>query len=240
MVSLVTRLFCCCFLLICLHQALVSPVMAGESENRIQLLKKKMVELQEILVHMQEEKLREQPPTESPWQPILESGDERPGYYQYAYLLAPQMQREDLDNILQQLNFIASQDEMKERGGLFVVPSLPLGDGKQMTIDHYNRDLAGALLKTVSVPTALEGGMLISATPLAQGSRGEEPLLFIDLAGSDQILRARIFELLQSYRIFADNGSIHGYIWKLLKNASPQAFTIYVQDRLTWLTLAKR
>ena len=234
-----TRFLCCFLFVICLQQILVFPVVAGEKEERVQLLQKKMEKLQELLVRMQEEKLREQPPTEVPWQPILQSGEERPAYDQYAYLLAPQMRTEDLDSILQQLHFLANQDKLKERGTLFVVPTLPLSAGEKMTVKNYNRDLAGLLIKKIGLPTALEGGIIVSPDPLGQADVARESLLFIDLAGCDQILRARIFGLLQSQRLFTADGSIHGYLWELLKSAAPQAFTVYMQDEVAWLTLEK-
>ncbi len=232
------RFLCCCLLLLSLQQVFIAPVRAGEDKERIQLLQAKMAKLQELLGKVQEEKLREQAPIEIPWQPILQSGEEWSGYYQYAYLLAPQMAAENIDSILQQLNYIASQDEMKQRGGLFVVPTLPLDAGEQMTVKNYNRDFAGALLKTIKVPTSISGGMVIAPTPLTGDGGASETLLFIDLTGCDQVLRSRIFGLLQSYRMFADDGSIHGYVWELLQSAAPQAFTVYMQGKLMWLKLA--
>ncbi|NOQ42670.1 MAG: hypothetical protein GQ563_09270 [Desulfuromusa sp.] len=230
--------FLCCFLfVVCLQQILVFPVVAGEKKERVQLLQKKMEKLQELLVRMQEEKLREQPPTEIPWQTILQLGEERPAYDQYAYLLAPQMRAEDLDSILQQLHFLATQDQLTERGTLFVVPTLPLSAGEKMSVESYNRDLAGQLLKEIQMPTALEGGLIVAPDPLGQLADTEGSLLFIDLAGCDQILRSRIFGLLQSQRLFVEDGSIHGYLWELLKSATPQAFSVYMQDGLVWLTL---
>lgn len=230
--------FLCCFLFVVfLQQIYVFPVAAGEKEERVQLLQKKMEKLQELLVRMQEEKLREQPPTEIPWQPILKSGEERPAYDQYAYLLAPQMRTADLDSTLQQLHFLANQDKLKERGTLFVVPTLPLSAGEKMTVDSYNRDLAGKLLKESRMPSALEGGLIVASDPLGQPGVAEGSLLFIDLAGCDHILRSRIFGLLQSQRLFTEDGSIHGYLWELLKSAAPQAFTVYMQGKLVWLAL---
>ena len=230
-----TRFLRCFLFVICLQQILVFPVVAGEKEERVQLLQKKMEKLQELLVRMQEEKLREQPPTEIPWQPILQSGEERPAYDQYVYLLAPQMRAEDLDSTLQQLHFLANQDELKERGTLFVVPTLPLSAGEKMSVESYNRDLAGQLLKEIRIPTALEGGLVVAPDPLGQPDVAAGSLLFIDLAGCDQILRSRIFGLLQSQRLFTEDGSIHGYLWELMESAAPQAFTVYMQDELVWL-----
>lgn len=237
MLKHVVRFFCCFLFVVCLQQVLVFPAAAGEQEERVQLLQEKMAKLQELLVKMEEQKLREQPPTEIPWQAILQSGEERPAYDQYVYLLAPQMRTADLDSTLQQLHFLATQDELKERGTLFVVPSLPLSAGEMLTVERYNRDLAGDLLKKVGVPSALEGGMIVVADPLGQQDVTEGGLLFIDLAGCDQILRSRIFGLLQSQRLFTEDGSIHAYLWKLLKSAAPQAFTVYMQDKLVWLAL---
>ncbi len=231
------RFLCCCLFMIALQQVIVFPVMAGVKEDRVQLLQKKMEKLQELLIRMQEEELREQPPTEIPWQPILQSGEERPAYDQYAYLLAPQMRAEDLDSILQQLHFLANQDALKERGTLFVVPTLPLSAGKKMSVANYNRDLAGQLLKEIEMPTALEGGMIVAPDPLGQPDVAAGLLLFIDLAGCDQILRSRIFGLLQSQRLFTEDGSIHGYLWELMKSAAPQTFTVYMQDEPVWLAL---
>lgn len=233
--------FLCCFLfVICLQQILVFPAVAGEKEERVQLLQKKMEKLQELLVRMQEEKLREQPPTEIPWQAILQAGEERPAYDQYAYLLAPLMRAADLDSTLQQLHFLANQDELKERGTLFVVPTLPLDPGEKMTVENYNRDLSGKLLKSIKMPTALEGGLLVSSDPLGRLEDIEESMLFIDLSGCDQILRSRIFGLLQSQRLFTEDGSIHEYLWELLKSAAPQSFSVYMQDELVWLALDKQ
>lgn len=234
-----TRFLCCFLFVICLQQILVFPVVAGEKEERVQLLQKKMEKLQELLVRMQEEKLREQPPTEIPWQPILQSGEERPAYDQYAYLLAPQMRAADLDSALQQLYFLAKQDKLKERGTLFVVPTLPLSAGEKMSVENYNRDLAGQLLKKIRMPTSLEGGLVVAPDPLGQPDIATGSLLFIDLAGCDQILRSRIFGLLQNQRLFTEDGSIHGYLWELMKSAAPQAFSIYMQDELVWLALDK-
>lgn len=237
MLKLGMRFLCCCLFLLCLQQVYILPAAAGEKEERVQLLQKKMEKLQELLVRMQEEKLREQPPTEIPWQAILQSGVERPAYDQYAYLLAPLMRAEDLDSTLQQLYFLTSQDELKERGTLFVVPALPLADGEKMSVKSYNRDLAGALLQKIKLPSALEGGVLVASTPLGKYDTIQDSLLFIDLTGCDQILRARIFSILQSTRLFTEDGSIHKYIWKLLKSAAPQAFTLFMQDNLVWLEL---
>lgn len=239
MFKFATRFLCCFLFSVCLQQILVFPVVAGEKEERVQLLQKKMEKLQELLVRMEEEKLREQPPTEIPWQPILQSGEERPAYDQYAYLLTPQMRAEDLDSILQQLHFLANQDELKERGTLFVVPTLPLSAGEQMSVESYNRDLAGKLLQEIRMPTALEGGLVVAPNPLGQPEVAAGSLLFIDLAGCDQILRSRIFGLLQSQRLFTADGSIHEYFWALMKGAAPQAFTVYMQEQLVWLALDK-
>ncbi len=237
MLKLGLRLFCCSLLLLCLQQVLVAPVVADEKAERINLLQQKMAKLQELLAKVQEEKLREQPPTDIPWQPILASGDERPGYYQYAYLLAPQMRATDLDSVLQQLNYIATQDEMKERGVLFVVPALPLAAGETMAVKKYNRDLAATFLKKTGLPSAIEGGLIIAPVPLGSASIVTEPLLFIDLSGCDQMLKSRIFALLQNYRLFTEEGSPHGYVWELLKKTAPQIFTIYMHDNVAWLQL---
>ena len=231
-----TRFLCCLLLAICLQQVSVVPVAAGEKEERVQLLQQKMDKLQELLVKLEEKKLRQQPPTEIPWQAILALGEERLAYDQYAYLLAPQMQATELDSSLQQLHYLASQDKMEERGTLFVVPALPLDAGEKMSVKSYNRDLAGILLKQLGMPTALEGGILVSPSPVAKLKDEREPLLFVDLAGCDQILRSRIFGTLQTTRMFNEDGSIHQYLWNLLESASPQTFSVYVQDGLLWLS----
>lgn len=231
--------FLCCFLFVMgLQQIHISPALAGEKEERIKLLQEKMKKLQDLLVLMEEQKLREQPPTEKPWQPILNSGEERPAYAQYAYLLAPRMLAADLDSILQQLNYLADQDPLKERGTLFVIPALPLADGETMVVEKYNRDLVDDFLEIIGIPTALEGGLLLAPDPLGrEGIARERELLFINLAGCNQILRARIFGLLQSQRLFTEDGSIQGYLWALLKSAAPQSFSMYTQDNVTWLSV---
>ncbi|MBN1958450.1 MAG: hypothetical protein JXQ81_00685 [Desulfuromonadales bacterium] len=210
---------------------------AGEKEERIRELQEKMQLLKQQLAVMQEQKLREQPPQEIPWQPLLELGQERPAYRQYAYLLGAQMSQEELDSVLQQAYFLASQDSLEERGTLFLVPTLQLSAGQQMSVDSYNRDLAGRILRQAGVPTAIEGGLLVTAAALTSESGTEEIMLFIDLAGSDQILRSRIFELLSSQRLFTEGGSIHNFIWDLVQNASPQVFSIFRQGNLAWLVL---
>lgn len=233
--------FCCCFLLLlmCFQLTSVTPAVAGEKEERVQLLQQKMEKLQELLIKMKEAELREQPPTEIPWQALLQEGTERPAYDQYAYFLAPLMRANDLDSILQQLHFFATQDELKERGTLFVVPATPLASGEAMSVKNYNRDLAGTLLKKMSIPTAIEGGLIVAPAPLGQSGVANGALLFIDLTGCDQILRSRIIGLLQSVRLFTEDGSIHRYLGELLKSAAPQAFTVYMQGDLVWLSLAK-
>jgi len=227
----------CLLLVICLQQIHVVPVLAVETEERIKLLQEKMKKLQDLLVLMEEQKLREQPPTEKPWQPIMKSGEERPAYDQYAYLLAPRMLATDLDSILQQLNYLASQDPLKERRTLFIIPALPLADGEKMTVEKYNRDLVDDFLKTIGIPTALEGGLLLAPNPLGRKGIAEGPLLFINLTGCNQIIRARIFGLLQSQRLFTEDGSLHGYVWALLKSAAPQAFSLYMENNLAWLSI---
>ncbi len=227
----------CLLLVVLLQQPYVLPAKAGEKEERVQLLQEKMEKLKELLAEMQDEKLRAQPPTEVPWQPILQLGEERPAYAQYAYLLAPQMRKVNLDSTLQQLHFIAGQDELKERGTLFVIPSLPLAAGEQMSVERYNRDLAGQLLRKVGLPAALEGGLIVVPDSLDRPNALAESLLFIDLAGFDQILRARVFQLLASNRLFTDDGSIHAYLWELLLKSSPQAFSIHMRDKLVWVAV---
>ncbi len=232
------KCFLCCFLLvICLQQVHIVPVLAGEKEERIKLLQEKMKKLQDLLVLMEEQKLREQPPTEKPWQPIIKSGEERPAYDQYAYLLAPRMLAADLDGVLQQLKYLSDQDPLKERRTLFIIPALPLADGEKMAVDKYNRDLVDDFLKEIGIPTALEGGLLLAPNPLGRKGVAEGPLLFINLTGCNQIVRARIFGLLQSQRLFTEDGSLHGYVWALLKSAAPQAFNLYMENNLTWLSV---
>ena len=221
-------------------QALSAPVIqAGDKEERIRLLQEKMRLLKEQLVVMQEQKLREQPPTDIPWQPILSAGEERPAYRQYAYLLSAQMGQADLDSVLQQIYFLASRDRLEERGTLFVIPAFQLSSGQQMSVETYNRDFAGQILRQAGVPTAIEGGLLVSPTPLSRAESEGEPLLFIDLAGTDEILRSRIFELLTSQHLFTDGGNIHSFIWELVLNASPQVFSLYWQDHIAWLALSR-
>lgn len=231
---------CCCLLVLCaLQLPLVQPVVAGEKDERVQLLQEKLKKLKDLLVQMEELKLKESPPTETPWEPLLDFGLERPAYDQYAYLVAPQMKQETLDSILQQLHFFSSQDELKERGTLFVVPTLPLAEGEIMSVAKYNRDLAVEMVRKIGVPAALEGAIIVAPDPLGETGVAKGPLLLIDLAGSDQILRSRIIESLQKVRLFAEDGSIQDYLWDLLKSASPQAFTVSVEGELLWLSVAK-
>jgi len=230
--------FLCCFLLLfCLQQVFVAPVHAGEKEERVKLLQEKMAKLKELLSKLEEAKLRQKPPTDIPWQAILKSGEERIAYDQYAYLLAPHMQAAELDGSLQQLNYLARQDPMLERGTLFVIPALPLKEGEQMSVAAYNRDLATKLLKTLNLPTSLEGGILVTPYPIERLEHEEEPLLYIDLTGCDQIMRTRIFGVLQSTRLYTEDGGIHKYIWSLLKETSPQTFSMYMQNNILWLSL---
>ena len=233
-----TRIFLCCFLFIfCLQQVFVAPALAGEKEERVKLLQEKMAKLQQLLTKLEEAKLRQQPPTDIPWQAILKMGEERLAYDQYAYLLAPQMQADVMDSSLQQLNYLATQDEMKERGTLFVIPALPLKEGESMSVKSYNRDLAGSLLKSLSLPTSLEGGILVAPYPVEKLEHKGETLLYIDLTGCDQIMRARIFGELQSTRMYTEDGSVHKFIWNLLKNTAPQSFSMYMEDEILWLSL---
>ncbi len=234
----IVKYFLCCFLVvICLQQVFVPPVFAGEKEERIKLLQEKMKKLQDLLAIMEEKKLREQPPTEKPWEPILKSGEERLAYDQYAYLLAPRMLATDLDGILQQLKYIADQDPLKERRTLFVIPALPLAKGESMSVEKYNRDLADDFLEKINVPTAIEGGLLLAPNPLNREGVASGPLLFINLTGCNQIIRAWIFGLLQSQRLFTEDGSMSEYVWALLESAKPQSFNLYMQDNITWLSV---
>lgn len=231
--------FVCCLLLVCALQVPVAqPAMASEKEERVRLLQEKLKKLKQLLVQMEDQKLKETPPTDSPWEPLLDFGLERPAYDQYAYLVAPQMQQQVLDSVLQQLFFFSSQDELKERGTLFVIPSLPLADGETMSVAKYNRDFAVAMLRKIGLPSALEGAVVVSPDPLGEEGVAKGPLLLIDLTGCDQMLRSRIFELLQEVRLFTEDGSIQDYLLALLKNATPQAFTVFMQGELVWLKVA--
>ena len=231
--------FVCCLLLVCaLQLPVVQPSVAGEKEERVQLLQEKLKKLKQLLVQMEEQKLKETPPTEAPWEPLLDFGLERPAYDQYAYLIAPQMQREVLDSILQQLYFFSQQDKLKERGTLFVVPTLPLAAGETMSVAKYNRDLAVVMLRKIGLPSALEGAIVVSPDPLGEEGVAKGPLLLIDLTGCDPMLRSRMFELLQKVRLFTEDGSIQDYLMALLKNATPQAFTMFTQGELIWLKVA--
>ncbi len=228
----------CCLLTLAVCQAAMTPAtFAGEKEERVQLLQEKLKKLKQLLVQMEEQKLKESPPTETPWEPLLDFGLERPAYDQYAYLVTPQMKQEDLDGILQQLHFFSSQDELKERGTLFVIPTRPLAAGEVMSVAKYNRDLAAAMLRKVGVPSALEGVIIVAPDPLNEEGVANGPLLLIDLVGSDQILRSRIFELLQTVRLFTADGSIQDYLWELLKSASPQSFSVSVEGERMWLAV---
>ncbi|MCW8859617.1 MAG: DUF5320 domain-containing protein [Deltaproteobacteria bacterium] len=231
------RLIFCCLFVFCLQQFSAPLAAAGEKEERIRLLQEKMQALKAQLETMQEDRLREQPPSETPWQPILKVGEERVAYAQYAYLLGPQMRKDDLDSALQQIHYQTSTDELKERGTLFVIPTFPLAAGEQMSIETYNRELAAQILHQIGVPAAIEGGLLVAGKPINRLSLTDDPLLLIDLADCDQIMRARIFELLKSQRLFTEDGSIHRYLWELARSASPQAFSFYWQNNLAWLSL---
>ena len=233
-------ILCCLLLSIFCHSVLVSPSFAEGNQNkeeRVLLLQEKLKKLKQLLVQMEEQKLKEKPPTETPWEPLLDFGLERPAYDQYAYLVAPLMQQGVLDSTLQQLHFFASQDELKERGTLFVIPSLPLTDGEVMSVGKYNRDLAVAMLRKIGVPSALEGGIVVTPDPLGEKGVAEGPMLLIDLAGCDQIIRSRIFETLQQVRLFTEDGSIQDYLWALAKISSPQAFSIFTEGERMWLSL---
>ena len=220
----------------CLQQIFVAPVQAGEKEERVKLLQEKMAKLQELLTKLEEAKLRQKPPTDIPWQAILKIGKERLAYDQYVYLLAPQMRADVLDSSLQQLNYLATQDEMKERGTLFVIPALPLKEGENMSVKSYNRDLAGKVLQVLGLPTSLEGGILVTPYPVEKLEHKGETLLYVDLTGCDQVLRARIFSELQSTRMYSEDGSVHKFLWNLLKGTEPQSFSMYMQNGILWLS----
>lgn len=232
------NLFRCTVMIVCLLHLFNVCVVAGEKEERIRLLQEKMKALKAQLEIVQEAKMRQQPPTEIPWQPIQTAGEERAAYAQYVYLLGSQITKEDLDSVLQQVYYLASQDKMEQRGALFVVPALSLAPGQLMNVDSYDRELAVQLLAQAGVPSAVEGGLLIAAKPLSKLETDDREMLYIDLSGCDQILRARILEMLLSKRLFAPDGTIHGYLWELIKSASPQAFNLYWQGTLAWLSVA--
>lgn len=239
MLRKVIPMICCLMVLVVFQGTLVSPTLAAEQEDRVQLLQEKLKKLKQLLVQMEEQKVKETPPTETPWEPLLDFGLERPAYDQYAYLVAPQMRQEVLDSVLQQLHFFASQDEMKERGTLFVIPTLPLAAGEAMSVAKYNRDLAVAIMRKIGVPSSLEGGILVVPDPIGEKGIADGPMLLIDLAGCDQILRTRIFELLQTERLFTEDGSMQNYLWALLKSASPQSFNVTAEGERMWLAVAK-
>ena len=221
----------CLLLLLVLGLALTPPVQAESKAERAEVLKQKLLQLQQLLQQVEEAKLREQPPTESPWQPIQAFGAERPAYDQYAYLLAPHLRKAELDSALQQLHYLAGLDELKERGNLFVVPALPLAGGETMSVDRYNRELAGAYLRTVGLPSAYEGWLVVAPAPLDKKGVADGPLLMIDLAGCDQVMRTRIFDLLLHTRLFTDDGSVHNFLWRLLQIASPQVFKVSMEGQ---------
>lgn len=235
----ITQIFFCLLMVFALQLSTVPATVAGEKEERVELLQKKLEKLKQLLVEMQEQKLKEQPPTDIPWEPVLGFGQERPAYDQYAYFLAPQMTKEVLDSTLQQLHFVAGLDTLKDRGTLFVVPALPLATGTAMSVSSYNRELATAYLRKIGIPVAIEGGLIVAPDPLTQMGVTEGPLLMIDLTGCDQMLRARIFEVLQDSRLFTGGGSMQDFLWKLLKNASPQSFTVSAEGERMWLSVAK-
>ncbi|SHJ31988.1 hypothetical protein SAMN02745165_02107 [Malonomonas rubra DSM 5091] len=230
-------LLCCLLLLSISCGAVITPAFASEQEERVRLLQEKLKKLKQLLVQMEEQKLKETPPQEIPWEPLLDFGLERPAYDQYAYLVAPQMKQDILDSALQQLYFFASQDELKERGTLFVVPALPLAEGEVMSVSKYNRELAVRMVRKIDLPSALEGGVLVLPDPINEEGVADGPMLLIDLTGCDQMMRARIFELLQSVRLYTEDGSIQDYIMALLKSASPQAFSVFIEGERAWLAL---
>ncbi len=236
MTNTLFRIVACLVLLLSLQAPLLTPSAgAGEKEERIQALQEKMAQLKAMLAELEEQKLREQPPEAPPWQTVTARGEERRAYSQYAYLLAPQMRSDMLDSVLQQLHFIAARDAMTERGNLFVVPALSRSGGALLPVAGYNRDLAASLLTGVGIPSAVEGGILVTGEALGETRQPEAPLLFIDLRACDQILRARIFELLQTVRLFGEDGSIHSFLWELITAARPQAFRVHQQHQVTWL-----
>ena len=73
--------------------------------------------------------------------------------------------------------------------------------------------------------------MVVAPDPLDEEGVAGGPLLLIDLAGCDQIMRTRIFDLLLNTRLFTEDGSIHGYLWRLLQGASPQVFKVSMEGQ---------
>lgn len=239
MIRTVFRLLCCLLLLVMLQQGVVCRAQAGVKEERVQQLQEKLQKLKEQLATMQEAEIHRKQTSEAPWQPLQQSGEEWTGYQQYAYLLAPQLRNEDLNSTLQQLRFLAGLDKAKERGTLFVVPARPLAVGEALESADYNRELASTFLQQLDVPTAIEAALVVTPQPLGKKGVVTGPLLFVDLTGCDRILRARIFELLQKQHLFADDDALHGYLWRLLKNAAPRAFTVSMQGERLNLEAAK-
>lgn len=239
MKNLLVRAVICLALLVAFQSQLFLPAAtAGEKDERILLLQEKMAKLQEMLAELEEQKLREQPPQEIPWQPVAGSGEERRAYRQYVYLLAPQMRREVLGGVLEQLYYTAERDPLTQRGSLFVIPALNPSETGQLSVEQYNRSLASQWLSAQGIPSAVFGGVLVSADPVGESSGERQPVLYIDLDGCDQILRARIFELLQTTPLYGDDGSVAEFLWTLVAKAQPQAFRIYQQKQITWLSVA--
>ncbi len=210
---------------------------AGEKEERIQALQEKMTQLKGMLAELEEQKLREQPPEEIPWQPLISRGEERRAYTQYAYLLAPQMRQESLSAALEQLYYTAARDGMSHRGTLFVIPALNQTEAKQLEGVDYNRGLAADLLGAVGIPSAVSGGLLVTSDPIGKQARQDRPMLYLDLDGCSPMLRARIFELLLVSTLDESGASLYSFIGNLVAAAKPQVFQLYQQQQILWLSV---
>lgn len=229
----------CLVLFIALQQIFVAPACADEKQEQIQLLQKKMQKLQELMTQLEELKASQAPPTAPPWEKLAKTGAEWPGYQQYAYLLAPQLRGEDLDAVLQQLHFFAGRDAMEERGTLFVIPAVDDESAANMRVEDYSRALAIELVQTLNSPTAIEAWLVVSPAPLTQSGIADGPLLVIDLAGSDRMLRARIFELLQQQQLYTEDGSFADFIWQLLNEIAPQPLKLSMDGKRLRLSSAE-
>ncbi len=236
-ILLVRVLICCALLIPAQSYFFTNTACAGDKEDRIQALQEKMTRLKGLLAELEEQKLREQPPEIIPWQPLVNSGQERRAYTQYAYLLAPQMPQEDLSAILEQLYFTATRDKLTQRGTLFVVPALTQTEPEQLLAADYNRGLAADLLSKVGIPSAVSGGLLIVSAPVNKLVLEKQPALYLDLAGCEPMLRARIFELLLAGQ-FNEAEDLYSFIGNLIAAASPQAFQLYQQQQVLWLSVA--
>ncbi len=230
-------LFCSLLFVLAVLQTHPAQLQAATNEEQTEQLRAKLEKLNELLEKMQQLEALKKPPTEPPWQAVLDYSEERLAYAQYAYLLAPHMQKETLDSILQQLHFFANRDQLESRGTLFVVPALPLAAGETMGVSHYHRELAKGFLQKAGLPSAAEALLLVAPEPLTKPGVAEGPLLLIDLAHSDQILRARILELLQQLRLFDEPEGMTDFLWQLLQQTTPQAFRVMVAGERLQMTV---